>query len=144
MTIFRPAVAADAPALVRLVTRMVEGTKFAPPTEDKVLRVIQRPHAYFTLAVMDDEIVGFMAGYIGETFLNHEVNAYEQGLYVVPEHRGSTIAVRLVREFEAWARARGAKNIWLGQSVGQDQGQTLHFFERLGYECQGFITCKTL
>lgn len=144
MTIFRPAVAADAPALVRLVTRMVEGTKFAPPTEDKLLRVIQRPHAYFTLAVMDGEIVGFMVGYLSEALLNHEVNAYEQGLYVAPEHRGATIAVRLVREFEAWARARGAKNVWLSQSVGHKQEQTLHFFERLGYERQGFVTCKTL
>lgn len=144
MTILRPIVSADAPAMVRVVTRMVEGTKFAPPTEDKVLRMIQRPNGFASCAVVGGEIVGFMAGYIGETFLNHEVNAYEQGLYVVPEHRGSTIAVRLVREFEAWARARGAKNIWLGQSVGQDQEQTLHFFERLGYECQGFITCKTL
>jgi GNAT superfamily N-acetyltransferase len=144
MATIRPITAADTAAMVAVVSRMVAGTKFAAPTDDKVLRMIQRPNGFATCAVVDGQIVGFMAGYVGETFLNHEVNAYEQGLYVMPEHRGSTIAVRLVREFEAWARARGAKNIWLGQSVGQDQMQTLHFFERLGYACQGFITCKTL
>ena len=93
---------------------------------------------------LDDKLIAFMVGTVSETFLNEERNAYEKGLFVLPEHRGGTTSVRLVRNFEAWAKKRGAVNVWLGQSVGQNMESTLKFFGRLGYECQGFITCKKL
>lgn len=123
---------------------MVEGTAFAPPTANKITRLIAGGQYYTEGVWAEDGLIAFMAGQLSETYLNDEINAYEKGLFVVPEHRGGTIAVRLVRNFEAWARKSGAKNIWMGQSVGQNQQSTLHFFERLGYPCQGFITCKKL
>jgi GNAT superfamily N-acetyltransferase len=144
MTTYRPPTTDDAAELCALATQMTAGTAFAPPTEEKVRRLIARPFGYGECAVVNGQIVGFMCGYIGETFLNNQVNAYEQGLFVVPEHRGGTISVRLVRNFEQWAKAHGAENLWLSQSVGQKQNSTLSFFERLGYSCQGFITCKSL
>lgn len=144
MISFRPADLSDTQKLVDLATRMTADTVFSAPTPEKVMRLISRPSGYHECAVLDGEIVGFMCGYIGETFLNNQTNAYEQGLFVAPEHRGGTVAVRLVKNFEAWAKSRGAANIWLGQSVGQNMASTLKFFERLGYSCQGFITCKQL
>jgi len=144
MTTYRPPTVDDAAELCALAARMTEGTAFAPPTEEKVHRLITRPFGYGECAVVNGQIVGFMCGYIGETFLNNQVNAYEQGLFVAPEHRGGTISVRLVRNFEQWSKAHGAENLWLSQSVGQKQNSTLNFFERLGYSCQGFITCKSL
>ena len=142
--VYRPATASDVGSIHGVVSRMVEGTCFLPPTHKKLERVVTGGNFYHEGVWDGDELVAFMVGQLSETFLNDEVNAYEKGLLVVPEHRGGTIAVRLVRKFEAWARMSGAKNIWLGQSVGQNQTSTLHFFERLGYLCQGFITCKKL
>lgn len=140
--IYRPAVITDIPQIREVVGRMVAGTCFAPPTEQKLARIVAN---YYTECVFhEDALIAFMTGQLSETFLNDEVNAYEKGLFVVPEHRGGSIAVRLVKNFETWARKNGASNIWLGQSVGQNQDKTLHFFQRLGYECQGFITCKKL
>ena len=144
MILFRPPTLDDADALCRLATRMTEGTAFAPPTLEKVKRLITRSSGYGECAVDGDEIVGFMCGYLGETFLNSQINAYEQGVFVAPERRGGSIAIRLIKNFEAWAKARNAENLWLGQSVGQKQASTLKFFERLGYSCQGVITCKKL
>lgn len=140
--IFRKATAEDIPEIASVVARMVEGTKFLPPTHNKLRRVVAN---WYTECVwIDGRLAAFMAGTACETFLNDEFNAYEKGLFVVPEHRGGTLAVRLVKNFEAWARAQGAKKVWLGQSVGQNQKKTLRFFERLGYESQGFTTCKEL
>lgn len=140
--IFRRAVDGDIPEIVAVVTRMVEGTKFSPPTPAKMAWVIA--HWYNEGVWSDDGLIAFMVGAVSETFLNEERNAYEKALFVLPEHRGGSVAFRLVRNFEAWAIECGAVKIWLGQSVGQNQDSTLRFFERLGYQRQGFITCKTL
>jgi GNAT superfamily N-acetyltransferase len=140
--IFRPATLEDADAIFILVCRMVEDTAFTQPTLGKVQRIIK--NNYLECALLDGVMAGFMAGHVAETFLNNEKNAYDNGLFVAPEFRGKPIAVRLIKNFEVWAKAQGAKTIWLSQSVGQNKEKTLHFFERLGYSCQGFTTCKKL
>ena len=140
--IFRPGTVADLPQAMSAITLMVEGTAFAPPVESKLRWAIQ--NWYTEIAWDGDVLAGFMVGNISETFLNNERNAYEKGLFVLPSHRGGSIAIRLIRNFEAWAREQGASQIWMGQSVGQNMESTLHFFQRLGYECQGFMTCKKL
>jgi GNAT superfamily N-acetyltransferase len=142
--IYRPADMADIPAILGIVTRMVEGTAFRPPTEAKMRRLVAMG-TYYTEGVWNGEhLVGFMCGNLSETFLNDEVNAYDKGFYVVPEHRGGTIAVRLLRNFERWARSNGAANVWICQSVAHEIDATRHYFERLGYECQGFNMRKKL
>jgi GNAT superfamily N-acetyltransferase len=141
--IYRPATLDDVPEIVGVVTQMVAGTAFAPPTAAKVARFIGG-NSYHESVWNDGRMVAFMCGYASETFLNDEFNAYERALFVLPEHRGGSIAVRLVRNFELWARTMGCKNVWLGQSVGQNIDSTRRFFERLGYECQGFMTRKSL
>jgi GNAT superfamily N-acetyltransferase len=140
--IFRPATLADADLIVALVGRMVYGTAIAMPTLAKVQRIITKN--YLECVFDGDVLAGFMAGHVGETFLNSEVNAYDNGLFIAPEYRGGFAAVKLIKNFEAWAKTQGAQNVWLSQSVGQNQEKTLHFFERLGYVCQGFTTCKKL
>ncbi len=140
--IFRPGTVADLPQAMSAITLMVEGTAFAPPVESKLRWAIE--HWYTQGAWEGELLVGFMVGTVSETFLNNERNAYEKGLFVLPSHRGGTTAMKLIRNFEAWAKEQGAANIWLGQSVGQNMQATLKFFERLGYKCQGFTTCKKL
>ena len=146
MIIYRRPTPTDAQELLQLGTRMTEGTAFAPPTLEKVNKLIARPssYGYGECAVADGVIVGFFCGYVGETYLNNQINAYEQGVFIAPEYRGGSIAFRMVKNFEAWARAKNAENVWMGQSVGQKQDSTLRFFERLGYACQGFMTHKKL
>ena len=140
--IYRRATLEDIPQIIECVTRMVQGTEFEPPIPEKMAKVIQN---WYTEGVWDGEkLVGFMVGQVCETFLNTQLNAYEKGLFVLPEHRGGTMAVRLLRNFEAWAKTQCAQKVWLGQSVGQNKEATLKFFERQGYVCQGCYTGKTL
>lgn len=141
---YRLAAISEVQDYIRLLDRMVEGTKFLPLTPAKAERLATRQNGFCMGAWDGDRLVGFINGYVGETFLNEEFNAYEQGWYVLPEYRGGTIALRLIKAFEGWAKGRGAAKLWLGQSVNHRQDSTLRFFERLGYECQGFITCKDL
>lgn len=142
--IYRPADMADVPEILAIVTRMVAGTAFRPPTEAKMRRLVAMG-AYYTEGAWDGEhLVGFMCGNLSETFLNDEVNAYDKGFYVVPERRGSSIAPRLLRNFETWARSHGAANVWICQSVAHEIDATRRYFERQGYECQGFNMRKKL
>lgn len=142
--VYRRAIAEESQAYIGLLDRMIAGTKFLPLTATKAERLATRSNGFVLGAWDSDTLVGFINGYVGETFLNEEFNAYEQGWYVLPEYRGGSIALRLIRAFEGWAKERGAAKLWLGQSVNHKQDSTLRFFERLGYECQGFITCKDL
>lgn len=140
--IFKLARLEDAELICSLVARMVYGTAIAQPTIAKVQHIIK--NNYLECVFDGNILAGFMAGHVGETFLNSEINAYDNGLFVAPEYRGGSSAIKLIKNFETWAKAQGASNIWLSQSVGQNQEKTLHFFERLGYVCQGFTTCKKL
>lgn len=140
--IYRPATQDDVPQIMALVTEMVAGTAFSPPVEEKLRRLVA--NSYTELALMGDELVAFMCGIVCETFINHDRQAYDRGLFVAPAHRGTRTAVRLIRNFEAWARQRGASAVWLGQSVGHRVDDTLRFYQALGYECQGFNARKPL
>lgn len=64
-------------------------------------------------------------------------------VYVRPAYRGSTIAVRLVKMLEHWAKAQGTDGVMLGQStqIG-DMRRVMKFYERLGYTPTGFNCVK--
>jgi GNAT superfamily N-acetyltransferase len=64
--------------------------------------------------------------------------------FVTRERRGSVAAVALVRDFEAWARAKGVKFFVLGQSTGVRMDTTRALYEHLGYEMIGFNTMKRI
>lgn len=140
--IFKPATLEDSGKIFKLVCTMVGSSMVAAPTLAKIEKVIK--NNYLECAWNDGVLIGFMAGHVSETFLNNEKNAYDNGLFIAPEYRGGTTAFRLVAHFEAWAKAQGAVNVWLCQSIGHKQEKTLRFYEHLGYTCQGFNTCKKL
>jgi GNAT superfamily N-acetyltransferase len=79
---------------------------------------------------------GFMLGSITGTWFDATIQAYEQLLYVYPNHRGGIIAVRLIRAFENLARERGATCIHVGASTGMNDARTLELYAALGYQAQ--------
>ena len=94
------------------------------------------------VAEIDGVLVGMMAGCITEHFFGYDLMACDLVCYVLPEHRGSTTAVRLIKKFEAWAFDHGAKVISLGVSTEVNSERTLALYERLGYRKAGGILVK--
>lgn len=141
--IYRPATVGDIDAAMDVVTEMTRGSVFGLPVREKIARLVDG--RFFTCAAWDgDVIAGFIVGEVCETLINHEKHGHEKTLYVRPKYRGGTIAVRLVRAFEVWARERGATRTWLSQSTGLKTGKTAGYYMRQGYEIMGVNTCKEL
>lgn len=91
-----------------------------------------------------DDLVGCM---IGLTFCYPYSNTLVAGdyiWYVVPEHRGGMVGVRLIRMFENWARDVGAVNICTGATSGINSKRGAAFLEKLGYSPVGTSVQKDL
>ena len=71
-----------------------------------------------------------------ETVVQHDI------LYVRPDRRGSSAAVRLIRGFEDWARAIGATHATLSVHSGISPRRTGRLYEKLGYSYQGGHYCS--
>tara|TARA_X000001036_G_C20582178_1_gene767215 strand:+ start:732 stop:1229 length:498 start_codon:yes stop_codon:yes gene_type:complete len=54
-------------------------------------------------------------------------------VYVIPERRGSTTAMRIIKAYEQWAIGRGCQEINLGISSGINVERTSKFYYRLDY-----------
>lgn len=142
--LYRPATEADMPSVMEAVDLLLAGSVFDNYSMAKVRRIIAGGIYYNEFVFDGARVVGFMAGVIGENHFTDERHAWDLGLFVRPEHRGGTMAVRLLRNFERWAKAGGARFVWQTQSVGHKIGSTTLFYSRMGYVCQGANTCKEL
>jgi len=89
----------------------------------------------------DGKAIGFIAvGCVPMIFSNAR-SVDDLGLYVTPAWRGTTAALRLVRQMEGWANAK-AEVIRLGVTTGTNKDQTVKFLERLGYKQTGILLTK--
>lgn len=78
------------------------------------------------------ELVGFLAGGIGEDYFGDDTFSFEYGVYVAPSHRGSMAGPHLVREFLAWSDARGARYKNMAITTDITTGRTGALYERFG------------
>ncbi len=53
--------------------------------------------------------------------------------FVLPEHRGGTAALRLIRAFQNWAKACGCKRCQMVHLTGLQPERLKHIYESLGY-----------
>tara|TARA_B100001250_G_scaffold380115_1_gene371309 strand:- start:57 stop:527 length:471 start_codon:yes stop_codon:yes gene_type:complete len=97
-------------------------------------------------ALMDDgkyqKCVGFGAFTANPSFFGNDLTATDLILYVLPEHRGSTIAIRILKEYEKWAISQNVDEISLGISTGINVERTGQFYERLGYRRESVVFVK--
>lgn len=66
--------------------------------------------------------------------------AADKGLYIFPSKRGGSTAVRLVKQYIAWAKERGAARICFDVRVGINSERTTHFLTRMGFKVVGHNT----
>lgn len=98
---------------------------------------IESPNHFANMKLQNGEVVGMLFGYVSEYYFGRDKIACDILWYVAPEHRGSTIGVRLLKEFEEWARLKGVKEVCIGISTNVDTGKTGNMLERLNFNHVG-------
>jgi len=92
----------------------------------------------------DDEgvLLGLYAGLLVPYFFSHEYYASDLALYVKPEYRGSTLAVKLVQAFVVWATKKGVREIAPGVSTEVGTETVKMLYEALGFRVGGHLFLK--
>lgn len=134
----REATDADLDALVQMGGEFHDSTPYALELADNPAQyraigagLIASPSGVLLLCERDGQSVGMLGGAIFDHPLSGERTAGEMFWYAVPAHRGAT-GVRLLRAFEAWARARGAVYLQMVQPAWADRVGEL--YASMGYQ----------
>ena len=69
---------------------------------------------FFHCLVADNEVVGFLIGFLAPAYFSHVLQATEIAWYVVPEHRGKGEALKMLELFEEWSKKHGAVCVNMG------------------------------
>lgn len=91
------------------------------------------------VAEADGQVVGFFVGGVTEFFFSQDRYAFDLALFVSPDRRGTTAAIRLVAAATEWARARGAKQLRFGAATGINPAAAERFFLGLGFKPTGAL-----
>lgn len=95
------------------------------------------------VAVQDGKLIGLFVGVVAPVhWWNQEKHGIDLILYVLPEHRGSTAAVKLLKAWEDCAKASGAKSVRISVASGFSTERTGRLYERLGYTQLGSLYSK--
>ena len=126
-----------------LVAFVNESVYDRPVNPEGLKRLVEAPT---TLTVVVYDGVKPVAIFMGYTY-NHPMFyakfSADLILYVVPEHRGTPIAVRLLKMYESWARQQKVDYMNIGQSTGiGDMDRVRKFYEKLGFKTTGFNCSK--
>ena len=91
------------------------------------------------IGLKDDEKAGFLIGQIGEYRFMNKLIARENELCILPEYRGSMVAITLMKKFIEWAKTMKADEILFEPSTNGDINKFDAMAKRLGME----VTSKT-
>lgn len=136
----RPAVVDDLPRLMYLAGEMHRESRFRdyPFDEGKVgtliLRLIKNVdgHGFAWVAVASDQVVGGLLATLYQSWFSTQLVASDFGLFLHPKHRGGVLAMRLVKQYKAWAKDQGADC-----ELGCNTGVNPEAYDRF-VQCMGF------
>lgn len=147
----RRATPADIPAIVAMGARMhTESPRYARyPYQPERIRqavglMLASPACLVLIAERDGRPAGFFGGMLSEHPFSGHFYAGDAAVYVAPEHRGTSILPRILREFERWADDVGAEEITLGITTEVQMERTARLYARLGYRHSGAIHVKEM
>lgn len=102
------------------------------------------PNGCAIVAESGGVLVGMAVVFLIDYFLGFDKIVTDAGIYVTPEHRGSTIFVRMMKQVETWAQDQGADELMLGISTEVEPERTVHVYERMGFRVAAFSMLKDL
>ena len=89
------------------------------------------------MAERGGQLVGMAIVVAGEQFYSGAKAATVQLLYVAPEARGGSAAVKLLRAIRRWAETAGTAELHLHVTSGIDAARTDRFLRRMGFKQTG-------
>lgn len=93
----------------------------------------------------DGRAVGGFVGGVAEMWFSSETKVmYDNALFIHPAHRKGRLAMRLIQEAFAQARAKGAAEAILSNSTGFESGRVEKLFGFIGMTRQGGVYSKLL
>ncbi|WP_070106317.1 GNAT family N-acetyltransferase [Burkholderia plantarii] len=134
----REAIPGDIPVLVSLASAMHQESRFRVfPFSDRKIEAtfracIELPHGIAFAAERAGRVIGFAAGAICDHPLFDMQMAFEYGIYVLPEHRGSLAGLRLLRAYVQRARDAGVMDINAGVTTAISLDRTARLYELAG------------
>lgn len=128
-----------------LLTAFVNESIYDRPINvEGLARTVKSPDT-LTVVVYNgaEKPVAIFMGYTYNHPMFHAKFSADLLLYVVPGFRGTPIAVRLMKMYDAWAREKKVDYINIGQSTGiGDIDRVRNFYEKLGFKTTGFNCSK--
>lgn len=135
--VFRPAVAADEPTLLRMMRNLAEqepGAYFfdEPVVREVLLKFLASPDLGQAWVFFDEEDpVGYIVLTFGYSFEYHGRDSFIDELYIEPQYRGKGIGRRAMQFVEDRARELRVNAIHLEVDHGNDPAAEL--YRRAGY-----------
>lgn len=112
---------------------------------DRVRQFIREPNMLALVAERDGKIIGVMGACICEHQLwSRELAALDCILYLLPEERGGWAAPKMIREYQRWAKANGAKYAYLSVASGIKSNQSAGLYGAMGFHFVGYQYRKEL
>ncbi|MFT4466003.1 MAG: N-acetyltransferase family protein [Sodalis sp. (in: enterobacteria)] len=127
----RAATRDDIPALIAQGARMYQESRYAENSPFNALKcadladhLINADAGCVLVTEHNGQIIGWLAGGIGEQWFSRQLMAFEYGVFISPSHRGGSAGARLVKSFIAWAKYHGAAVINMGITTGVHEERT--------------------
>ena len=142
--LYRPAVSTDVNSIKELTDVMLSHTGLGVATLPKIKALVTSPRCLVELAFINDELVGYTCGVLHENVFNDVLRVTDIGVFVLPQYRKLDVAKVLIEHLEKWAKLNMAKEIWLGQTTGDNVDVVAEYYRRLGFNIRGFNAVKEL
>lgn len=81
--------------------------------------------------------VGMLAGYVTDYFFSDARVAQDRCFFVLPDHRGSPAALKLLIAFRRWAENRNAAELCINMSVDVEQERFNKFMAHMNFKTCG-------
>jgi RimJ/RimL family protein N-acetyltransferase len=105
--------------------------------EEKVLKWldmnVKSPNRFVLCAYDESTLAGVFIGSISEFYFGNDRLASDLLWYVGVDYRGGRVGIRLLKEFEKWAREQNVDRIQVGVSSGMSIERTGALLERMGF-----------
>lgn len=105
---------------------------------DEVIRGIERGTSCgFHAESRSGLPAGFFVGELARYPFSRRLIAQDKLFYVVPEFRGSSAAVKLLRVFDRWARKRGACQLYISERAAINSRSFARLMNHVGFDLIG-------